>query len=384
MINTKRLAATFKSLVEIDSVSKEEAKISEAIIKAFKPFGARFFFDNAGEKIGGDTGNLIVKLQGEQHVPSLLLSAHMDTVEPGRGIKAVLKDGLFTSDGTTILGADDKSAIAIIIETVNVLKENNLPHGPLELVFTVCEESGLQGAKHLNYGLITATCGYVLDSAETQGIVTRAPAANRFEFVVHGKEAHAGAFPERGINAIRLASKAIEGLNIGRIDDETTCNIGMINGGVATNIVPNRVTVQGEARSHNQEKLDRVTNHIVDTFKCVVENEKQRSSDKLLPAIDVFVENDFSLTHIPDDHPVVTCVMQAAEKLGKKMTVRKTGGGSDANIFFKNGIVTGVLGTGMCDVHTLHESVKVDDMVDSATLLLEIIKLHSQENRVLS
>ena len=378
MINTNRLAATFKHLVEIDSISKEEAGVSNAIIKAMEPFDARIFIDNAGEKTGGNTGNLIIKIKGEKQVPPLLISAHMDTVEPGRGIKAVLKNGLFTSKGKTVLGADDKSAIAIIIETINVLKENNLPHGPLELLFTVCEEIGLSGAKHLDYDLITARFGYVLDSTEIGGIATRAPAANRLKFVIHGKDAHAGAFPERGINAICLASRAIEGLKTGRIDHETTCNIGMINGGVATNIVPGKVTVQGETRSHNQEKLDGVTNHIVDAFKSVVENEKKLSADTLLPKIDITVENDFPFTNIPDDHIVVKLVMQAGRNLGKKITARKTGGGSDANIFYKNGIITGVLGTGMRDVHTLRESIRVDDMTDAAMLLIEIIKLHSK------
>lgn len=380
MINTNRLSSIFKHLVEIDSVSKEESLVSKAIIKALRPFDPQIFIDKAGEKIGGNTGNLIVKIKGETGAPPILLSAHMDTVEPGRGIKAVLKDGLFTSGGNTILGADDKSAVAIIIEAIHVLKENNLSHGSLELLFTVCEEVGLLGAKHLDYDIITAKYGYVLDSAETNGIVTQAPAANRLKLIVHGRDAHAGVFPELGINAISLASRAIDGLKTGRIDHETTCNIGMISGGVATNIVPDKVTVEGEARSHNQEKLDRVTNDMVDSFKRVVENEKQTSHDAMLPEVEIFVENDFPSTSIPHEHLIVTCAMQAAENLGKKMETKKTGGGSDANIFYKNKIFTAVLGTGMRDVHTLRESIRLDDMSDATRLLIEIIKLHSKRS----
>lgn len=380
MINRDRLARTFESLVGIDSISREEGAISGEIRKILESMGAEIVVDNAGEKIGGQTGNLIVKFKGNVPAPPLLLNAHMDTVEPGRGVKVVFKDGVFTSDGDTILGADDKSAIAIILETLRVLQENNLPYGPIELVFTVCEEIGLQGAKHLDFNHITATYGYALDATDTEGIVTRAPAANRFEFNVYGKDAHAGAAPEKGINAIFLASKAIAGLNIGRIDRETTCNIGIIEGGIATNIVPNRVTVKGEVRSHDSEKLKRVTGEIVSAFEAVVENFQANSKDIGMPRLEIIVEDDFPCTHIPEDHPVVTLAGWAAENLGRKMTTKTTGGGADANIFFEKGIITGVIGTGMRDMHTVRESVRLDDMVRTAELLLEIIRLHTLEN----
>ena len=215
MIDRKRLAETFKFLVQIDSISKEEGVIANEIKKILESLGAETFVDDAGDKIGGNSGNLIAKFKGNTLAPPLLLNAHMDTVEPGRGITAVFENGKFTSDGTTILGADDKSAIAILLETLYILKENNLQYGPLELVFTVCEEIGLQGAKHLDLSTITATYGFALDATDTQGIVTRAPSANNFEFIIHGKDAHAGAAPEKGINAISLASQAIAKLKLG-------------------------------------------------------------------------------------------------------------------------------------------------------------------------
>lgn len=380
MVNSKRLAETFKFLVEIDSVSKEEGAISSEIGSILESMGAEIFIDNAGDGIGGDTGNLIAKFKGNVTAPPLLLNAHMDTVEPGRGITAVLKNGIFTSDGTTILGADDKSAIAIILETLRILEENNLSFGPIELVLTVCEEIGLQGAKHLDFSLITATYGYALDATDTEGIITRAPAANRLEFKIYGKDAHAGAAPEKGINAILLASKAIAGLDIGRIDQETTCNIGMIEGGIATNIVPNLVTVKGEVRSHDEKKLEKITNKFISSFNEVIENYQRSSTDDAFPLFEAQVKNDFSSTFIPEDHPVVTLACRASENLGRKMVTKITGGGADANIFFEKGIVTGVLGTGMRDMHTVRESVRLDDMVRTVELLLEIIKLHSKEN----
>jgi tripeptide aminopeptidase len=377
MINRKRLAETFKFLVQIDSVSKEEGVIANEIKKILESLGAKTFVDNAGDKIGGNSGNLIAKFEGNTQAPPLLLNAHMDTVEPGRGVTAVLENGTFTSNGTTILGADDKSAIAILLETLNILKENNLQHGPLELVLTVCEEIGLQGAKHLDLSAVTATYGFALDATDTEGIVTRAPSANHLEFIVHGKDAHAGAAPEKGINAISLASKAIAKLELGRIDQDTTCNIGIIEGGIATNIVPNLVKVKGEARSHDDEKLDKITNEIVSSFNEVIENYKKLNPNDEFPRVDINIKKDFPRTHIPDDHPVIKLATRAAENLGRNMVTKTTGGGADANIFFERGIFTGVLGTGMRDMHTVRESIKLDDMVRTAELLLEIIRLHS-------
>jgi len=376
MVNKDRLAETFKFLVGIDSVSGEEANLCREIRKILESMGAETLVDNAGEKAGSNTGNLIAKFKGNTHAPPLLLNAHMDTVEPGRGVKVRFKDGVFTSDGNTILGADDKSAIAVLLETLKILQEKNLPYGPLELVFTVCEENGLLGAKYLDYSLISAKYGYALDATDTEGIVTRAPSANRLEFRIHGKDAHAGAAPEKGINAIFLACKAVAELEIGRIDRETTCNIGMIEGGIAINIVPNLVTVKGEARSHDEDKLKQVTDRIVSSFKSVIANYPSPSEEGL-PRLDMLVEKDFTRTHIPDDHLLVRLAQQAAERLGRKMVTKTTGGGADANVFFQKGIMTGVLGTGMRDMHTVREFVHLDDMVRTTELLLEIINIYS-------
>jgi len=377
MVNRERLAETFKFLVQIDSVSREEGAMAGEIRKILDFMGAETFVDSAGDKTGGNTGNLIARFRGNVQAPPLLLNAHMDTVEPGKGITAILQNGTFTSDGTTILGADDKSAIAILLETLTILKENALSYGPIELVLTVCEEIGLLGAKHLDFSLVTAEYGYALDATDTEGIVTRAPSANRFEFEIHGKDAHAGAAPEKGINAILLASKAIAELELGRIDHETTCNIGIIEGGIAINIVPNLVRVKGEVRSHDEEKLHKITDRIVSTFKEVVENYKSNPAADGLPRLEIDIEKDFSRTYIQDDHPVVNLASKAAENLGRKMVTKTTGGGADANVFFEKGILTGVLGTGMRDMHTVRESVKLDDMVRTTELLLEIIRLHA-------
>ncbi|MFZ1955370.1 MAG: M20/M25/M40 family metallo-hydrolase [Desulfobacterales bacterium] len=377
MIDKNRLAETFQSLVSIDSVSREEGRLARVLAKSLAKLGAETRFDTAGEKVGGDTGNLVARFKGNASFPPLLLSAHMDTVEPGKGVSAVLQDGVFTSDGTTILGADDKSALAIILETLHVLKEDRIVHGPLEIVLTICEEVGLLGAKHLDYDLLTATYGYVLDATDTDGIVTRAPAANRLELVVHGKASHAGAAPEKGINAIWLTGQAIGGLSLGRVDRETTCNIGIIEGGIATNIVPDKVIVKGEVRSHDPNKLQAVTDTIVSAFQKAVDDCRVETYHEERPRLEVNIERDFPATHIPENHPVVALARQAAANLGRNMICKLSGGGADANIFFEKGIFTGVLGTGMKDVHTVNEFVAVDDMVKSVELLIEIIRLQA-------
>ena len=238
MVNSERLGERFVMLAQTDSVSRQEAVVAEKLEKILTDMGAQVVFDNAGERVGGDCGNLVAKFRGTVDADPLFLSGHMDTVEPGRGIKVVFNDGVFTSDGTTILGADDKSALAIILEVMDVIREKQLPHPPIEVVFTICEEIGLVGAKNLDYSLMDSKIGYILDSTDTDGVVTRAPASTRFTINIHGRAAHAGAAPELGINAIKVAARAIDALTLGRIDGETTCNIGKIQGGKATNIIP--------------------------------------------------------------------------------------------------------------------------------------------------
>ena len=378
MIDSERLAETFRQLVQIDSISKEEGKIAQTLCNMLADLGAEVVRDDADEKIGGQSGNIIAKFKGTTAVAPIMLNAHMDTVEPGRGVEPVLSEGVFTSKGNTILGADDKSALAIILEALRVLHEDHLTHGPLEIVFTVCEEVGLLGAKNLNFDLISAQYGFALDATDTNGLITRAPSANHLKFTVHGKAAHAGAKPEKGINAVQIASSAIANMQIGRIDQETTCNIGLISGGRAINIVPDQVQVEGEARSHDDEKLEQITQDMLASFQKAVARRQQTDDTGNLPKLTYSVEKEFARTHIPEDHPVVVLATMAATNLNRSIICKATGGGADANVFSQHGISLGVLGTGMTDMHTLQESVKLDDMVASTELLLEIIRLHAE------
>lgn len=376
MIHSARLGERFEALVKIDSLSRCERNVALELEKILTDMGAAVCFDSAADKVGGNCSNLVAKFKGTVDAEPIFLSGHMDTVGPGEGIKVRFADGIYKSDGTTILGADDKSAIAIILEVMQVILENKLDYPPVEIIFTVCEEIGLLGAKHLDYSLIESKFGYILDSTDTRGIVTKAPAANKITIKIYGKAAHAGAAPEKGVNAILVTSKAISGLTLGRIDHETTCNLGTIKGGVATNIVPEFVEIQGEARSHDPEKLESVTQGIVNAFYKAAE---EFSTDSRIeaPRIKALVETDFPYTNISEDHKVIKLARKAAKNIGTSMESRTIGGGADANIFFSKGIVAGVLGTGMTDVHTLNESIALADMENCARLILEILKIHA-------
>ena len=376
-INSERLAQTFVALVGIDSVSKAEGRLCRELQIRLKALGANTHVDNAGKTIGSDTGNLIARIPGNLPVAPLLLSAHMDTVEPGRNIQPVLKDGVFTSAGNTILGADDKCGLAIILEALTCIQENGIATGPLEIVFSICEELGLQGVKHLDCDQLTASMGYVLDTRNTGVLITRAPAANHIHIEVHGQAAHAGAEPEKGISAIALASKAIAGLDLGRIDAQTTCNIGKIHGGMATNIVPDKVKIEGEVRSHDIDQLNTVTDTIINRFQKIVENyPKRKGNDK--PALVTDIQRDFDLLAIDDAHDVVTLAKSAATHIGQTIRCTTSGGGSDANVFAQKGIVAGVLGTGSDKVHTVDERVALADMVSATQLLITIIQMRAE------
>lgn len=377
MLKAERLAAAFCSLAAISSVSRREGALASDLKDRLSVLGAETVFDASATDTGSDSGNLIARLKGTREAPALLLSAHMDTVQPGERINVIFKDGVFTSDGTTILGADDKSAIAVVLETLSVLKEDRIPHGPIEIVLTTCEETGLAGAKSLDFSLVSAPYGYVLDGSDTEGIIVQSPSANHFEIRLIGKDAHAGAHPEKGINAIHLAAKAMAGLVIGRIDQETTCNIGWIEGGVATNVVPPLVALKGEVRSHDEDKLARVTTGIIAAFERVVAEHRALAGQDGLPRLETQVKRSYSRTRISADHPLVALAQKAAANLGRTMRSKISGGGSDANIFFEKGIPLGVLGTGMREIHTVREYVRLEDMVRATELLLEIIQLRA-------
>lgn len=376
MINPERISAEFARLAAISSPSRREGAISRYLVQRLEGLGAEVIVDDAGPRAGGESGNLIARFpaRGKEGAP-LMVSVHMDTVEPAEGVVPVLKDGVFTSAGETILGADDKAGIAEIIEALEVVRESAIPHGPLEVVVTICEEIGLLGAKLLDPALLRAKRGLALDTSGVDLVIHRAPCANKLRFEIQGLEAHAGIAPEKGISAIEVAARAIAAMPLGRIDAETTANIGTINGGQATNIVAKKVVIEGEARSHDAAKLARQTETMVNCFEQAAKAAAREVDGVLVtPEVRTEVLSDYPQMHVPRQAGILTLIEAAAARLGRSIEVKAAGGGSDANIFNSHGIETVILGTGMTNVHTVNESVRVDDMVQVAQLLVEIIR----------
>jgi tripeptide aminopeptidase len=381
-INRDRLRQYLLDLVQIDSHSREEGRVAARLRADLEEIGAEVDVDGAGEAVGGDTGNVIARVRGNlPGAPALFLAAHMDTVVPGKGVKPVVEGDIIRTDGTTVLGGDDKSGVAIIVECLRVLREHDIPHGDIDAVFTICEEVGLLGAKHLDVSRLRSTYGLVLDSDDVGYLFTRAPAADHMEFVIHGVEAHAGVCPERGISAIQVAADAISKMRLGRIDYETTANVGVIEGGSATNVVPNRVVLRAEARSHSEEKLDAQTEHMRNALLEAAGRFRVTSEDGSTAGarVEAHVTREYDRMDVPDDSPIVQLVIRAANNLNHKVRTLATGGGCDANIFNKRGLQVANLGTGMQAIHTVKEWLDVKDLYRSADIVLEIIKLNAQE-----
>jgi tripeptide aminopeptidase len=365
----------FLEFVKIASPSKKEGKFARHIKEILDGLGLQSAFDNASKTIGGDCGNLIARFKGNRKVPSILFCVHFDTVEPCKNVEPQVKDGVISSKGETILGADDKAAIAEIIEMLRVIKENKLPTGDMEILITVAEEPGLLGAKHLNSKLLKSRFGYVLDTEGINRLVIKAPAASRLLFKIYGKEAHAGLAPEEGINAIKIAGMALERMRLGRIDNETTANIGIIEGGVARNVVPNLVVMKGEVRSHDLRKLTTQVMHMKKCVSDVVKGFKTGVGNKEYRArVEMEIEADYPKMDIPKDSKSVKLILRAGEALGRKQTCVAAGGGSDANILNRMGIEIPIISCGMEKVHTKDEFIKINNMVKTTELLLAIIK----------
>lgn len=376
-INRERFLADFLELVRIPSPSGREREVAQVVKAKVEAMGLTVLEDNAGKGFGGEQGNLIVKVPGSvEGVPPILLNAHLDTVLPCENVNPIVEGDKVRSDGRTILGADNKAGVCVLLELLRVLKEDNAQHGPLEVVFTVAEETGLHGAKHLDYSLISANFGFVLDSGPPiNKVIVQAPSQKNLKAIVKGKAAHAGVSPEKGINAIQLAARAIASMRLGRIDQETTANIGIIRGGLATNIVPEEVEILGEARSHDPRKLEEQIAHMV----LLLEKEAQRGGGKAeIEVTDVY--RSFRITE--DDLPAK--VLKAAlAQMGLQPQWETTGGGSDANIFNEHGIKCVLICCGEESPHSPeNERLDIPSALKSVELLVNIVTAFAQMSEV--
>ena len=374
-INLERLASVFTTLCEIDSPSKQEGRVAAYLKSIFVEMGAEVSEDNSAEQTGSDCGNLFVRFPaGGLDKEPVFFNCHMDTVLPALGVKVKREGEVFTSAGDTVLGSDDKAGIAVLIEVMHTLQEKNIPHGPVEYVFTTCEEVGLMGAKALDPSAIKAKIGYALDSAGINRVIVGAPAANRITAKIQGVAAHAGLNPEKGISAIHLAAKAIARLELGRLDSESTANIGLIEGGAATNIIPESAVVHGEVRSHTLSKLDAYIQNIKDTFQEEVDNwTDPENVIEGQPSLDFRVVEEYPVMKLDKESAVIKRAEEAAAKLDAGLDFVVAGGGSDANIFNSFGIQCAILSTGMDKVHSTQETIKLSDIALTADLVMAIL-----------
>lgn len=371
MVQENRLVQQFVDLVKVDSETKFEGEICKVLKNSFAELGLAVTEDDAGAKIGHEGNNLFITIEATEDAidqPTLLFTCHMDTVTPGIGIKPQIdEDGYIRSDGTTILGSDDKAGIAALLEAIKVIQESKASHARIQIVITIGEESGLLGARAIDPSRLEAKYGYALDSNGDIGdIAVAAPTQAHIQIEVFGKSAHAGVSPEKGISAIQVAAKAISQMSLGRIDEETTANIGRFEGGGPTNIVCDYVKLIAEARSIVQHKLDAQ----VESMRTAVEQTVAKygatakfNSEIVYPA------------YCHDDNTaVVKLASEAIVAIGKTPRTFHSGGGSDANIFNGLGVPTVNLAVGYEHIHTTNEQIKIECLVQTAQLVVEIMK----------
>ncbi|NQU18331.1 MAG: M20/M25/M40 family metallo-hydrolase [Candidatus Saganbacteria bacterium] len=359
MLNKKRLIKRFTDYVKIASPSGDEANFAKRLVFDLKKLGLKPTRDRIG--------NIFVRIKGNlPGAPTIMLNAHIDTVSPGKNIKPRIIDGNLRSNGKTILGADNKAGVAAIIEALTIIKEQDLPYGNILLVFTVQEETGLHGSKVVDRKKIKADYGFVFDGGSPNMIHNAAPAQKNIEAWVIGRAAHAGVHPEHGINAIKVASVAIANMKLGRIDRETTANIGIIQGGKATNIIPPKVYLKGEARSRNTKKLKKQLQHMVSCLNKACRKYKARLHYKINDIYESFV--------VSRHEKVMRIAKRAINNTGLSAKIKASGGGSDANIFNKYRVPSIILGVGAHELHGVKERLSIKEFVLGTQLILELIK----------
>lgn len=371
-VNVARLRDDLLALLAIPSPALHEGAVMSALASRIEAAGFACEFDDAGAQLDGETGNLLVRVPGS--VPGaepLFLNAHVDTVPPCVGVEPVEREGIIYSAGDTVLGADDKTGVVTILEAARTVTEQDVPHGPLELVFTVAEETGLQGAKCLDVRRLKSSRGYVFDGSARIGHGTLgAPSHDNLTVTVRGKAAHAGIHPEEGVNAIVLTAQALARMKFGRLDEESTANVGIIAGGQATNIVPEEVVVQCEARSHNPERLRTQIEAMQEAFTSVAARGGGSAECTLVHQYRAFVVDEEDL--------LVVRASQAASRLGLTPHWKRSGGGSDANVFNERGLKTVILNCGQQHPHTTQECTAVRDVVTATKLAVTLIELFAR------
>lgn len=366
-INEMRIKKEFSELVAIDSVSFSERQMADCLTEKCKSLGFKVTEDRAGAHYGGNAGNLYGFLQGTLPGEPVLLSAHMDTVSPGKGKKAVfLEDGRIVSKGDTVLGADDLAGIVEILEGIRCVQEAGKPHRDIEILFPIGEEDYVKGTDVFDFKTVRSKEAYVLDMSGPVGrAAIQAPSLISFQSVIHGRAAHAGFEPEKGVNAILAMSRAIAEIRQGRLDQETTFNIGSVFGGEALNIVPEICTCTGEIRSYQNETALKYMEQVKNIF--------MQKAEEVGAICEFHQKVELTAYKIEENQPVVKRFQEGCKRLGIEPELVQTFGGSDNNNFVKNGIDGIVLSCGMYQVHSTNEYTIVEELKKGAALVAELL-----------
>lgn len=362
LVNQQRLIETFAELVRINSPSFGEQELGSVLARKLENAGCRVEL----QEYDGSFNIIAYKKGNSPGALPLMLSGHMDTIEPTEGIAFSIGDDLIRTTGNTVLGADDKSALAQIIEALTALEQSALPHGDIEIVFTSGEERGLFGARNLDFSRLRSRHALVLDSSGAVGkLVIAAPTHITYAMHITGRSAHAGIEPEKGINAIRVAAEIISSAPDGRMDAETTANIGTIRGGTTTNVVPKEVFINGEIRGHSAAAIDGVKRDIFASARAIAEKHHARLS--------VSENEEYRAFRIDTENPFLDFLCGAFRGCGIEPVYSVTGGGSDANIFNQRGITAINISNGMQKVHSTEEHIYIRDLLDGCRVVFTTI-----------
>ncbi|WP_428898427.1 tripeptide aminopeptidase [Parelusimicrobium proximum] len=374
-INYKRMLDTFIRLAKIDAPSNKELPMQLEAEKELKKLGLKINTDNAGKYFDTNAkGNVLAYLPGTIKSEPFILAGHLDTVRPCKGVKPIVKNGKVTSDGTTILGADDRAGLAIIFEVLQVIKEHNLPHPPISIIFTLCEENGMHGAKNLDIKKVKGREGLILDSSDNDHLTVNAPEADIIDVHIHGRAAHAGEEPEKGISAVEVASYALSIMKLGRIDPLTIANFGTVTGGTSTNTVMEHMYLKGEVRSRNAARLKKQIAHMKDCFKKAEKKFTKKVDGKTVkPAIDFKVSLKYPLLNISPSSSLIKHFTAQAKKHSLNIKPHSSGGGYDANILSGKGILTPIIGVGYRQMHTTSEWLDIKMFNQTADIVLDIV-----------
>jgi tripeptide aminopeptidase len=351
----------FLELAAIPSPSGEEQAVAERVRSYLRDLALQPETDAAG--------NVLARLDAtaSNGGTPIFLCAHMDTVPVAGPIEPVVENGVVRNGANTILGADDKAAVAVLLQAARTLLSESRPQAGIELLFTVREETGLEGAKAFDHTRLSARSGFVYDySGQVGDVVLAAPSARRIDVVFRGRPAHAGIAPEEGRSAVFAAAKAIADLRLGRIDDETTANVGRIEGGTAGNVVPEFCTITAEARSRDEKKLADLVAEMLDALTFAAGVCECEVATK--------VEESYRGYRLRADDPAVRLAFVALEGAGFAPRPVEVGGGADANVFNERGVACVNLANGMAHVHTADEEIAVADLDAMLRVTLKLVE----------